>query len=196
MGMEQLIQEIRYAFRRLAKRPGFAVVVVLTLGLGLGANTAVFSVLHSVLVAPLPYQESEQLVRIYGNRMDVPEGNRKNHLSLPAAIELRDQVDGLADVAIIQNYAPEWVDLTGADQPERVQVLRVNSDYFDVLGIAPMAGRLFRRTEEVSDSRVAVVREDIWQRYMGATRRGWTEPDTGRRSHHRLQGPRARGAGL
>lgn len=165
--MEQWIQEIRYAVRRLAKQPAFALVVIMTLGLGLGANTAVFSVLHSVLVAPLPYQESEQLVRIYGNRMDRPEGNEKLHLATPATTELRDQVGSLSGVAILDDYAPEWVDLTGTDQPERVQVLRVNADYFDVLGIAPMAGRVFRRDEETSDSRVAVVREDIWQRFMG-----------------------------
>jgi putative ABC transport system permease protein len=159
--------DVRYALRRLARRPAFALVVVATLGLGVGANTAVFSVLHSVLLAPLPYEEDEQLVRIYGNRRDVPEGNLRNYLAAPAALELRDDAASLAAVAVLENYSPEGVDLTGGDRPERVRLLRVNADYFSVLRVAPVAGRVFRRTEETAASHVAVVREDLWRRYLG-----------------------------
>ena len=168
MGWDRWAQEIRHTFRRLLRRPGFSLVVIMTLGLGLGANTAVFSVLHSVLMAPLPYEESEQLVRIYGNRRDRPAENMYNYLAAPAATELRDRVRSLDAVAILQNYAPEGVDLTGGDRPERVRLLRVNAGYFEVLGIASVVGRTFRRAEETADSRVAVIREGIWQRHMDA----------------------------
>ena len=113
MGWDRWAQEIRYAFRRLSRRPGFALAVVVTLGIGLGANTAVFSVLHAVLMAPLPYEESDKLVRVYGNRLDRPGESPHNYLPVPATTELRDQVESLQGVAILENYAPEGVDLTG-----------------------------------------------------------------------------------
>jgi len=160
--------EVEHALRRLRRRPALVTVSVLTLGIGVGANTAVFNVMHTVLVAPLPYQDAERLVRIYGTRTDRPGEFDRNYLPNPATRELRDEVPSLTAVAIMENYAPEGADLTGGDRPERLRLLRVNSDYFRTLGFAPMVGRLLTRDEERSEARVAVVRESIWQRHMAA----------------------------
>ena len=161
--------EVRLAFRSLRRRPGMSLVVILTLGLGLGANAAVYSVLESVLVAPLPYEQSDQLVRIYGRRLNRP-GQSRGHLPAPGAAELRDQVPGLASVAVLDNYSAEAVDVTGHAQPERVTLLRVSAEYFDVLGVSPIVGRTFDRSEEHAETRSVIVREDLWQRYLGGSR--------------------------
>ena len=150
----------------MIRRPAFSAVVILTLGAGFGANVAVFSVLQVVLLAPLPYQEAEQLVRIYGTRLDEPDETRLLSLAAPVAIELRDEVPSLSGVAIIESSGARGVDLTGGDRPERLRLLPVNSDYFDVLGWPPVLGRAFTASEEVAEARVAVVREDVWRRHL------------------------------
>ncbi|MGD2069181.1 MAG: ADOP family duplicated permease [Gemmatimonadota bacterium] len=170
MSLELLLAELRLAIRALARRPTLSLVVVATLGLGLGANTAVFSVLQSVLLAPLPYEDAGRLVRIYGSRRDRPGESTRMYLTNPATTELRDHVATLEGVAVLANYSPEWADVTGADAPERVRVLRVSAGYFDVLGATPVAGTTFDRTEERTDSRAVVVGEDLWERYLGGAR--------------------------
>jgi predicted permease len=155
------------AVRGLTRRPGFSLVVILTLGLGMGANVAVFSVLHSVVFAPLPYERGDELVRLYATRVDIPEGNQRLSLSAPMALELRDQVQSLAGVAIMETSAAGGADLTGGTGPERVRLLPVNADYFDVMGWGTVVGRGFTHAEESAEAQVAVVREDVWRRHLG-----------------------------
>lgn len=160
-------RELRHAARRLRRRPGFTAIVVVTLALGVGASTAVFSVLHSVLMAPLPYEDADQLVRIYGSRLDRPGEFDRLNLPAPATTELRERVRGLDAVAVLENSSPRGADLTGGDRPERLRILPVGSGYFRTMGVSPIAGRTFERTEEVPGANVVVVREDIWRRHLG-----------------------------
>jgi predicted permease len=134
--------------------------VIVTLALGIGANTAVFSVLNAVVLQPLPYDDSARLVRVY---LDSDENG--GYWPALALVALRDQTQTV-DLGFLYTYAPEGADLTDLPQPERVQVLRVSADYFGVLRARPQLGRFFERAEERGDARVAVVSDRIWRTYL------------------------------
>lgn len=159
------IQDLRYAARTLIKRPGFAAVVVLTLALGIGANTAVFSVLHAVLLAPLPYEDGGRLVRIYESRTDNPDF--RNYLAAAASSDLRETLTTTSSFSVLYNYQQESADLTDGDRPERVKVLPVSQGYFEAVGTEPMLGRTFDRSEEDGSVRVAIVSRRVFENYLG-----------------------------
>lgn len=159
-------RDARHAARRLIHQPGFSLVVILTLGLGLGANTAVFSIMHAVLVAPLPYQAPDRLVRIYATYRDAP--GERQYMAAPSTLELRRSARTLSGLALIENYAASGVDITDGDRPERARLLRVSADYFEVLRTSPMLGRAFRRVDESDESGVAIVSEGVWRRHLGS----------------------------
>ncbi len=165
MGLDTWEHDLRYALRRLLRKPGFSLLVVLTLGLGFGANTAVFSVMHSVLLEPLPYEAPQELVRIYA--VDRDARGDGGFLSAPSTLHIRDASTTLAGIAMLENYAAKGVDITEGDRPERARMLRVSSDYLDVLRISPVLGRTFRREEENDASKLAVISERIWERHLG-----------------------------
>src|SRR5262245_34618800 len=125
--MDSWILDVRYAVRSILTAPRFAAMVLLTLALGIGANTAVFSVLNAVVLKPLPYAEPEQLVRVYHS-----VGNDNTYLTGPAAIDYRDRSRTL-DIAVTYTYSVVGADLTGREEPERVTMLPVGADYFRVL---------------------------------------------------------------
>ena len=128
--MENLKRDVAYAVRLLAAARKFTVIVIATLALGLGANTAVFSVLDAVVLRPLPYPEPERLVRIYQtvNGDDI-------YMPGPALLAYRNGSSAL-EIAPVYTYSSQGADLTGRPQPERVTVLSVGADYFSVLGRA------------------------------------------------------------
>jgi putative ABC transport system permease protein len=154
-------QDLSYAVRSLSSAPRFAAAVILTLALGLGANTAVFSVLHAVVLTPLPYPAADRLIRLYKfNR------GEDNYLPGPAVLAFRDQSTTI-DLAPVYTYATEGADLTDRAEPERITSLRVGADYFRVLGVQPIAGQPFDRTDERADAGVIVIRERLWREYLG-----------------------------
>ena len=156
-----MIDDIRFALRALRKAPAFCLIVVATLALGLGANTAVFSVLHAAILTPLPYPAPEGLVRAYWER-----SGERIYFSGAAFIDARDQSRTL-DLASTYTYAERSVDLSDRGRPERVAATFVSANYFDVLGVPLLAGRPFARDDERSQPRVAVVSSRIWQEYLG-----------------------------
>jgi hypothetical protein len=136
-----------------------------TLALGIGANAAIFSLLHSVLLAPLPYDEQERLVRMY---WDGPGEEGPSYMVDPAFLDYRENLASV-QIAAVNNYGDRD---TGADilvegRPERGRVLRVSADYFDVLGADIIQGRPFSRDDE-RDGAVAMVSERLWRRAMRA----------------------------
>jgi putative ABC transport system permease protein len=162
--MDTLRQDLRYAFRRLLKSPGFAIVALLTLSLGIGANSAIFSVINGVLLQPLPYAEPERLVRIY----HFSEGQRSS-MSGPNFIDLRKSSQTLADAAAI---AGSRAILTGQGDPVRLDSAEVSASLFDLLGVQPLLGRTFRADEnEPGKSKVAVLSWGLWQQRFGADQR-------------------------
>lgn len=159
--MDGWIRDLRYAGRSIAGAKKFGAIVVVTLALGIGANTAVFGVLNAVVLRPLPYEGPERLVRVYQLR-----GTEDNYLPGPAVVELRERSQTL-ELAAFYNYRAEGADLTDRERPERVRTLPVSADYFRVFRVNPVAGRVFGREDERDDARVAVISERIWREYLG-----------------------------
>jgi len=153
--------DVKYAIRSLLSSPKFAAVVVGTLALGIGANTAVFGVLYAAVLKPLPYEEPERLVRVYHSA-----GEDDSYLPGPAAIAYRDRSRTL-EFAPVYTYSLLGADLTDRAEPERVRTLSVGADYFGVLRVHPILGRAFDRADERPDARVAVVSARIWRAYLG-----------------------------
>jgi putative ABC transport system permease protein len=158
--MQTLLQDVRYGARMLRKRPGFTFVAVLTLALGIGANTAIFSVVNAVLLKALPYYNPERLVLLWATE---PNGERDG-ISIIEAQEFAAQMTALEDFTAMQSQS---VNLTGLDQPERVRGAFVTADYFAVFHLSPLLGRTFARGEDQPGAaRLAVVNEGFWRRYL------------------------------
>jgi hypothetical protein len=136
--MDSIVRDIKYALRSVAASKKFAAIVIATLALGIGANTAVFGVLNAVVLRPLPYDHPERLVRIYHSA----GGDDNSYMTGLAAVGYRDQSKAL-DIAILYTYSVEGADLTDRPEPERVRALPVSADYFRVLGVQPVVGQLF-----------------------------------------------------
>jgi putative ABC transport system permease protein len=157
-----MIVDIRYALRMLAKSPAFTFIAVLTLGLAIGANTAVFSVVNAVLLRPLPYPQSEQLVRVFGTQPTLAEAP-----SSPANfLEWQSENQVFTHIA---TYVGQGFNLTGTDKPERVIGARVSSDLFQLLRVQPVLGRDFTAEEDRDGAeRVVILSYEFWQhRFAG-----------------------------
>ncbi len=153
--------DIRFGLRMLVKQPAFTLVAVLTLALGIGANSAIFSVVNGVLLRPLPYGEPDRLVVVWET-----EGARDTGPASAANfLDWRDQnqvFDGLTAVF------PQPVTLTGGDEPERLRGLQVTPNFFQLLGVNPVAGRSFSTDEDATGRRAVVLSHEFWQRQFGA----------------------------
>lgn len=156
-----LIQDLRITLRQLRKRPAFAAMVILTLGLGIGANSAIFSVLRSVVLAPLPYPEPHELMTVW-----MPwEGYSFNPLSEPDWADLRDGSSSFQEWGVYERQA---LNLSGDGEAEQVSGTRATNGAVEALGVAPAHGRWFNAQEtEGSIAKVAVVGHGLWQRRFG-----------------------------
>jgi predicted permease len=155
--MQILKQDLRYGARMLAKKPLFAVVAVITLALGIGANTAIFSVVNAVLLRALPYHNSDQLLTI--STRD-PGGDRSG-LSSPELADYQARMQSLEDLAGFQSQS---VNLTGGERPERVRGAFVSSNFFKVFNLPPLVGRTFADGEDRQGAeKLVVINEKTWQ---------------------------------
>lgn len=160
--MDQLIKDVRYGIRSLAKRPGFTAIAVLTLALGIGASTAIFSVVDGVLLRPLPYPDAEQIVQL----REVSERGGKMAFAEPNFVDVRARSHSFQGVA---QYSGQVTTVTGASEPVRVPAYMVSSDFFNVIGVKPIIGRTFAAEEsKPGGAPVAVVSYGFWQRLLGA----------------------------
>src|SRR5829696_5986020 len=132
--MRTLLKDVRFGLRTLWKRPGFTMVAVLTLALGVGANTAIFSVVNAVLLRPLPLKEAERLVLVYETTPAVP----RDYVSVP---NLEDYRAGTRSFESFATYVPQSVNLTGGGEPERVIGAFVTSSFFKTVGAESALGR-------------------------------------------------------
>jgi len=152
--LEQLLQDIRLGFRMLRKSPGFTAVAILTLALGIGANTAIFSVINGVLLSPLPYKNPKQLVAM------------KENDSLPNVMDIQRQVRAFSQGGGI-NVEP--MDYTGGSEPVQVRVGLINAGFLETLSVQPMLGRIISPGEDVQGGpRLAMVSNYFWQNYLGS----------------------------
>ncbi len=164
--METLGQDIRYALRMLRKTPGFAAVTVGVLALGIGANTAIFSVVHSVLLKPLPFPDAERIMVVpHVPPQDIFPGMKTFSVSPANYFDWKAQNDVFAKMTILTGGN---LTLTGSGQPESVSTAFVSADFFGVLGVRPLAGRLFAPGDDEPGHRVAVVSEELWKTRFGS----------------------------
>ncbi len=159
--MGTLWQDVRYGFRTLVKRPGFTVVVVLSLALGIGGTTTIFSMINAVLLRPLPYRSPERLVYLW--EQSPQYGNYR--VSAATFRDWQQQSQAFEHMALIQ---PASLTLTGVDQPERLEVGRVSAQFFDLLGVPAAIGRTFQPPDDqMGASPVVVLSDPLWARRFG-----------------------------
>ena len=160
--MDTLLQDLRYSLRRLAKSPAFTAIVVLTLALGIGANTAIFSAVNAVLLSPLPYRESDRLVTI---EHLYPSLDLEAPVSVPGFLDYKRQSRSFESMAVQTGWQ---ANLTGVDEPVRIQGQRVTGEFFTTFQVPALLGRTLQPGEDVPGrDRVAVLSYDAWRRIFG-----------------------------
>ncbi|HSS19148.1 MAG TPA: ABC transporter permease [Pyrinomonadaceae bacterium] len=159
--METLLKDIRYGFRMLAKKPLFTIVGVLTLALGIGANTAIFSVVNAVLLRSLPYHNAERLVWV-----STTTDGQWNGLSVP---DLQDYQAGMPSLEDLTAFQSQSVNVTGGERPDRVRGAFVTANFFRVFNLAPVIGRTFVDGEDrPGGEKIAVVNEKTWRERLNS----------------------------
>ena len=159
--MQTLLHEIRYALRTLMKAPGFTVIAILALALGIGANTAIFSVVNAVLLRPLPYPEPDRLILLRESTSTFPNGS----VSYPNYLDWRAGQRTFTDLALLRREALNFALTTGGDAaPDRVNGARVTYNYLSILGVKPLIGRdLTEADDQPGSAPVVLIGETIWR---------------------------------
>ena len=161
--MTALLQDIRYAVRMLAQSPGFTAIAILTLALGIGANTALFSVVNGVLLNPLPYPQPDRLVALYSRTSTFAQSS----ISYPNFLDWQRNNRSLAAIAA---YRSDDFNLTGAGEPERVRAEMISADFFSILGVTPLIGRDFTAQDDhAGGAPVVILSEGFWKRKLGGS---------------------------
>jgi putative ABC transport system permease protein len=161
--MEALIKDVRYGIRSLLKRPGFSAIAVITLALGIGANTAIFSLVNAVLLRPLPFNNPDQLVMIWEDAAYA--GFPRNTPSAADYADVKSQNDVFTDVAAMDQRT---FNLTGDGEPQKIEARGVTANFFPVLGVRPAAGRWFVADEDKPGaSNVVILSNALWQQRYG-----------------------------
>lgn len=163
---DDFLRDVQIGSRALMRNPGFTAVAVLTLALGLGANTAIFSVIHTVLLKPLPYRDAGRILQI--SRV-FKGGDRATEASASKFVYLRDHAAAFQSVAAM-DFAPAGFSLTNFGEPERISGSRISSEMFAVLGSSPVVGSVFTAAQDKSGTEdVVVISHKLWQRrFQGA----------------------------
>src|SRR6185437_2777098 len=155
-------QDIRYAFRVLVKSPAFSVIAILTLALGIGANTAIFSVVNGVLLNPLPFHDPHQLVSMFQEIPNFDNGS----ISYPNFVDWRRMNQTFAGMAA---YRSTGFNLSGNGEPERLHGEMISAGFFEILGVNPLLGRTFSQDEDrLGANPTVMITEGLWKRKYGA----------------------------
>ena len=161
--MDAFLNDIRYALRNLIKRPGFTLIAVLTLGLGIGANSAIFSAVNALLLNPLAFPETDRIVAIWDTMPS--RGVVHNEVTVANYLDWRAQNQSFEQLALYRWWS---ANLTGNDSPERIQGFQVTANFIDVTGVKPIMGRNFTEEEnQPGKDRVAIITHSLWQRRFG-----------------------------
>lgn len=163
MNPATIMRDMRYAVRMLLRNPGFTTIALLTFAVGIGVNTAVFSVFNGVLLRPLPYPEADRITMMWvDNRF---QGIKEDIGSYPTYRDWREQSASFEHVAA---YTPSNFTLTGSDEPERLPGAQTTASFFDVMGLQPVLGRLYTEAQETpGNDAVVVISHGLWQRKFG-----------------------------
>src|SRR5262245_19699346 len=169
--MDSLLQDLRFAARQLARRPGFSASIVIALALGIGANTAMFTVVNGVLLQPLPYTDAEDRLLLLA---ESSPGRPRGAVSVPNYLDWKEQSTGLEQMGVWRSID---FNLRLADEPTRIQGAYVTSGVLLALGVAPIAGRSLSDDDDRPGAPPSVlVREDFWRERMGADPRAVGKP--------------------
>jgi len=165
--MPRLLHDLRFAIRQLRKSPGFAITTILTLALGIGATTAIFSLVNAVLLRPLPFPQQDRLVWL--DELDRPAQGAAvgSHLSYPDFFDWRKQQHSFSGLA---SYRDSGVTLSGVGDAQQLPSQIVSADFFQVLGVHPMLGRDFLKEDEKPDTHIAMLSHQLWQSTFGGAR--------------------------
>jgi putative ABC transport system permease protein len=159
---DEMFQDLRFGLRMLLKKPGFTMIAVMTLALGIGANTAIFSVMLSVLVRPLPYQEPERLVWLANTNPSLGVG--QTFLNPGDILDIREQAQSIEQIASWGTYP---VNLLGGSKPERIETVFVTTNFFQTLGVKPALGRDFSAEDDREEVSNIIISHSLWQRQFG-----------------------------
>jgi putative ABC transport system permease protein len=163
--MSGLWQDVRYGARMLLKQPGFTLVAILTLALGIGANTAIFSVVNAVLLRPLPFKDSARLVMLWNNGAEAAGGDR-TPLAVADLLDMRSQSRSYESVGAFQNGSFNYI---SGDSPEQVRGVGVTANFLSLLGVAPQLGRDFQTSDEqVGAVRTVLISDRFWRSHFDA----------------------------
>jgi len=162
--MSSLFQDLRHGARLLVRSPGFTAIAIAALAIGIGANSAIFSVVHALLLQPLPYPDSERLTMIWEH--NVPRNNRSNVVSPGNFIHWREMNRSFEDLAIFTMTFKTT--LTAGGDPREFPAQAASAEFFPVLGVAPKLGRVFTKEDETQQRRVVVISERMWRGTFGA----------------------------
>ena len=161
--MESLRSDIRYALRNLLRRPAFTLIAVVTLALGIGANTAIFSAINALLLKPLPFPELDRVVAIWDKMPS--RGVLHNEVTMANYLDWQAQNQSFEQLALYRWWS---ANLTGVDPPERIQGFLVTANFFDAIGVKPIMGRNFLHEEnQPGKDAVAIITHSLWQRRFG-----------------------------
>ena len=165
--MPTFLQDVRYAFRMIAKSPGFAILAVIAFALGIGANTAIFSVVNAVLLRPLPYPHSERLISLRESSPTFPKGS----VSYLNFLDWRATQHSFTDLTLFRRESYNLSSAKGGTTPERVGGGRVTANFLTVLGMSPQLGRDFTDADDVPHgAKVALISDKMWRTRFGASR--------------------------
>src|SRR5882724_1401208 len=157
-------QDVRYGLRVLLKNPGFTAIAVLTLALGIGANTALFSVVNAVLLNPLPFASPDELVAVYAKSPTFAESS----IAYPNFLDWQKDNQSFASLCAFRS---DDFNMTGAGEPERVHIHMISAEFFSALGLQPLLGRAFRPEEDkAGGGPVAILSDGLWSRKFGSAR--------------------------
>ncbi len=159
--METLLKDIRFGIRMMARSPGFTLVALITIALGIGANTAIFSVVNAVLLRPLPYEMPGRCVVLWERQEQIPQESP----SLPDFNDWRERNHSFEQAALARR---DNVNLTGAGEPERLIARQITSNFFSTLGVSPQIGRTFSDEEEKTKAPVVLISDSLWKRQFGS----------------------------
>jgi len=162
--MNSFWQDVRYGLRVLAKNPGFTAIAILTLALGIGANTALFSVVNGVLLNPLPFANPDELVAVYTKSPNFQESS----IAYPNFLDWQKDSQSFASLCAFRS---DDFNMTGSGEPERVHIHMISAEFFSALGMQPLLGRAFRPEEDKAGAGpVAILSDGLWSRRFGSAR--------------------------
>ena len=159
--METLFNDLRFGLRMMTRSPGFTLVALVTIALGIGANTAIFSVVNTVLLRPLPYTDPDKLVVLWERQEQIDQQSP----SIPNFVDWRERNQSFEQLAIARR---DNANLTGTSEPERLIARQVTANFFATLGVAPRIGRAFSSEEEQTKAPVVLISDSLWKRRFGS----------------------------